>query len=106
MFLTSSSLQIVHLDLYLNALLCAMFSFRFVIVRSQIESAVVVNDSQPDAVQPAASAQHILDDRRIGEEIDERMCANLQHIDLHLVPECFEAAVGGSKALENSASQI
>jgi len=41
-------------------------------VRSEVDFAVVVNQADADAVQPAGSSENVLVDRRVLEEINDR----------------------------------
>jgi hypothetical protein len=94
------------LRLAAGATLISGDSFRSVIVRRQIEQAVVVNQAEPNAVQPTSPSKNVLDDRRIGEEVDERVSENPKNLDTDLVAESFKGAVGRPKTLESSAGHI
>jgi hypothetical protein len=45
-------------------------SFRFVVIRCQVERAVTIDEAKANTIQPAPSSENVLADRRLREEVD------------------------------------
>ena len=93
----------VHLDrndldrwIEANKELCAK---SLLAVRCEVEAAVVLNQTKPDAIQPPDTSQDILVDCRVGKKIYGRVGCDAQHRDFDFMPERLENTVRRPKAL-------
>jgi len=71
----------------------------FKIIGRNIEFQVVLDQTKPDAVEPAAPPEQILSDAFIGEEIHHRLDLQTDGIELNCVAKSLDWPHGGPEGL-------
>lgn len=65
----------------------------------------MVDQAEANTIKPSSSAEHILVDRRIGEEVDKRVRDDTENADFHFVPESLKRAIRGPEPHRDPAIQ-
>jgi len=61
------------------------------VVRAQVNRVLVVDDADAYAIEPSSPAEHVLLNRVVSKEVNDRSEFDIQHSDGHLVPICSKS---------------
>ncbi|HKA02085.1 MAG TPA: hypothetical protein VKE70_36490 [Candidatus Solibacter sp.] len=64
------------------------------VVSGKIQFAIVVDNAEPHAIEPSVTAQKILTNRFIGEEVNDRFKTEIEHRYLNYVAKSYYEAAG------------